>query len=528
MHCTFPRFILLRTKFILFIGAIITLFYGYILYRTSAFDEAMILRQAEQQARMLYKQVLLTRQWASNHNGLFVLKQKGTEPNPYLDLPVVTDGTGRTFYLHNPAMITRELAEYATRDGLGYFRVTSLHPVNSYNEPDAFERSALDAFDKEGFFEVTDVTRTEAGRFVRFMAPLRIIPSCLGCHAQHGYKNGDIRGGLSITIPIDWADDLIKKNIHSLILIGILSVFFVTAALFLMFETLIVHRIARLNQAMEAFPDELPDKPVMPSFFKDELDTVNSNFQQFCERLRQSSRDLLKARNQAHLAEKMASLGILTSGIAHEVNNPLGGMLNCVKTMRENPGDDELVTRYLPLLDKGLRQIEAIMRQLLNFGRNEPLQIRQVDVEALFVESIELLSYKLKGISLETDIVVKERYQLDADALKQIIINIGLNAIQAMGGAGTLSISCKEAGKELIMVFGDTGNGISETDLAHIFDPFFTTKDVGEGTGLGLAVTYTLVQRMQGTISVDSTQGKGTVFTITIPVCEESDLLTRL
>lgn len=477
---------------------------------------------------MLYKQVLLTRQWASDHNGLFVLKRKGEEPNPYLNLPVVTDGMGHTFYLRNPAMITRELSEYATRDGLGYFRVTSLQPVNPYNVPDSFEHSALHAFNKEGSFEIIDVTKTEAGRFVRFMAPLRVTKSCLGCHAQHGSQEGDIRGGLSITIPIDWADDLIKKNIHSLVLIGILSVLFVTVALFLMFETLIVHRIARLNQAMESFPDELPDKRAVPSVFKDELDTVNDNFQRFCERLRKSRQDLLKARNQAHLAEKMASLGILTSGIAHEVNNPLGGMLNCVKTMRENPGDGELVARYLPLLDKGLRQIEGIMRQLLNFGRNEPLQIRLVDVEALFSECIELLSYKLKGIKLETDIVVKERYQLDADALKQIIINVGLNAIQAMDGAGTFLISCKEAGKELLMVFGDTGNGISEANLTHIFDPFFTTKDVGEGTGLGLAVTYTLVQRMQGTINVDSTEGGGTVFTITIPVCEESEMLTRL
>jgi len=528
MRFAFPRFILLRTKFILFIGAIITLFYGYILYRTSAFDEAMILRQAEQQARMLYKQILLTRQWASDHNGLFVLKQKGSEPNPYLNLPVVTDGAGRTFYLRNPAMITRELSQYATRDGLGYFRVTSLHPVNPHNMPDTFEQRALHAFNQQGAFEVVDVAERENGRVVRFMAPLRVTSSCLGCHAQHGYQEGDIRGGLSITIPITWADDLIKKNIHALILIGILSVLFVTVALFLMFETLIVHRIARLNKAMEAFPDALPEKLVVPSVFKDELDTVNSNFQQFCERLRRSHQELLKARNQAHLAEKMASLGILTSGIAHEVNNPLGGMLNCVKTMRENPADKELVARYLPLLDQGLRRIEAIMRQLLNFGRNEPLQVREVDVEAFFSECIELLSYKLKSIRLETDIVVQGQCLLDGDALKQIIINIGLNAIQAMDGEGTLSISCRKSGKDLVMVFGDTGKGIPEKDLPHIFDPFFTTKDVGEGTGLGLAVTYTLVQRMHGIINVESTQGQGTVFTITIPICDESELLTSV
>jgi len=527
MQMRFPRFILLRTKFIIFIGAIITIFFGYMLYRTSSFDEEMILRQAEQQARMLYKQILLTRQWASDHNGLFVMKQAGAEPNPYLDLPIVTDPEGQTFYMRNPAMITRELSEYAAEDGLGHFRVTSLKPVNPGTVPDSFEKRALEAFEKQGALEVIEVVEDADGRAVRFMAPLRVTDSCLSCHARHGYRVGDIRGGLSITVPIDWADSLIKRNIDSLVLIGVLSVLFVTAALFLMFEMLIVHRIGKLNKAMDAFPDTVDDKQMVPTVFSDELDTVDTNFHRFCERLRKSRQDLLEAQNQTHLAEKMASLGILTAGIAHEVNNPLGGMLNCVKTMRENPDDTELVSRYLPLLDKGLKQIESIMRQLLNFGRNEPLQVRLVDVGQLFSECIDLLSYRLKEIALETHVDVEGQYRLDAEALKQIIINVGLNAVQAMPGGGTLTISCVHAGEELVLTFGDTGPGISEEDLPHIYDPFFTTKEVGEGTGLGLAVTYSLVQRMHGTINVESMAGEGTVFTITIPVNLDEDGLSR-
>ena len=521
MRLRYPKSILLRTKFIIFIGAIITIFYGYMIYRTSAFDEAMILRQAEQQARMLYKQILLTRQWASDHQGLFVMKREGVGPNPYLDLPTVTDSEGRTYFLRNPAMITRELAQYARQDGLGHFRVTSLKPINPSNVPDKFEHDALHAFETDGAFEMISVNKEDTGRVVRFMAPLRVTSSCLGCHAQHGYQKGDIRGGLSITIPIDWADNLIKKNIHSLIFIGILSVLFVTIALFLMFETLIVHRISRLSKAMEIFPDDLNEQKMLPSLFKDELDTVNENFNMFCDRLRKSQKELLQAQNQAHLSEKMASLGILTTGIAHEVNNPLGGMLNCVKALQENPGDRDMINRYLPLIEKGLRQIEMIMRQLLNFGRNEPLQTRRVDVGALFQECVELLSFKFKSIQIDMNIAVHRSHQLDAEALKQIIINICLNAVQAMGDSGSLSIGCSESEQGLIMTFADTGPGISENDMPHIFDPFFTTKDVGEGTGLGLAVTYSLVQRMQGKISVESRAHEGTRFNITIPVGDQ-------
>ena len=518
----FPKSILLRTKFIIFIGAIITLFYGYMIYRTSAFDEAMILRQAEQQARMLYKQILLTRQWASDHQGLFIMKRKGVEPNPYLDLPTVTDSSGQTYFLRNPAMITRELAQYAKQDGLGYFRVTSLKPINPSNVPDSFEHDALHSFENDGALEMISVNQGAPGREVRFMAPLRVTESCLGCHAQHGYQKGDIRGGLSITIPIDWADNLIKKNMHSLIFIGILSVLFVTVALFLMFETLIVHRISRLSKAMETFPEDINEQKMLPSLFKDELDSVNENFNMFCDRLRKSQKELLKAQQQAHLSEKMASLGILTTGIAHEVNNPLGGMLNCVKALQETPGDRDMLNRYLPLIEKGLRQIEMIMRQLLNFGRSEPLQIRSVDVSALFSECVELLSFKFKNIRIEMDIDVHRPHQLDAEALKQIIINISLNAVQAMGDKGSLFIGCCESDDDLVITFRDTGPGISQADLPHIFDPFFTTKDVGEGTGLGLAVTYSLVQRMQGEISVESSVDEGTRFKITIPFGDRS------
>ncbi|BHH84890.1 ATP-binding protein [Desulforhopalus sp. 52FAK] len=513
----FTTSVSLRTKFIIFIGAIISAFYFYMLHRTAVFDQAMILKQAEQQARMLYQQILLTRQWASDHNGLFILKRKGVEANPYLDLPTVTDVEGHTYYLRNPAMITRELSAYAKRDGLGFFRVTSLHPVNPNNVPDEFEKRALEEFNA-GASEVMRTTITEEGRVVRFISPLKVTSSCLTCHSRHGYKEGDIRGGLSITIPIDWAHELIERNIHSLIFTGIASILFVTGALFLMFESLIVHRIHRLSEAMDAFPEDLPDQKMLPSVFNDELDVVGENFIVFCDRLKRSQADLLKTKAQSFQNEKMSSLGILTAGIAHEVNNPLGGMLNCVKSMRENPEDVELTERYLPLLDKGLRQIETVMRQLLNFGRTEPLNSSNVDLKQLFEECIVLLSYKLGGINLSTDIAMERDYFLDIEACKQIIINIGLNAIQAMPGGGDLYISCYELGGELVMQFQDTGSGIKKENLPHIFDPFFTTKDVGEGTGLGLAVTYSLVQRMNGKIIVDSEVDQGTTFKIQIPV----------
>jgi signal transduction histidine kinase len=158
------------------------------------------------------------------------------------------------------------------------------------------------------------------------------------------------------------------------------------------------------------------------------------------------------------------------------------------------------------------------MRQLLNFGRMEPLHLRKVNLRSLLDECTMLLSYKLKNIDFINQIEVDGEHLLDAEAIKQIIINIGLNAIQAMPDGGKLTIACTMEAGVLTFVFQDTGMGIAEENLPHIFDPFFTTKGVGEGTGLGLAVTYSLVQRMNGIITVAGALGQGTVFTITIPV----------
>jgi signal transduction histidine kinase len=131
-------------------------------------------------------------------------------------------------------------------------------------------------------------------------------------------------------------------------------------------------------------------------------------------------------------------------------------MLNLVKSLRENPKDIEMQERYLPLIDKGLKRIEHTMRQLLNFGRQETLQYRRIEVGELLSECLELLSYKLKDISIEQNYKLDQEYYVDAEALKQIFINLGLNSIQAMPEGGILSIDSELMNDTLYFRFKDT------------------------------------------------------------------------
>ena len=505
----------LRGKFIVAIGAIISVSYMIFLYRTSIVDNELIILQAKQQARMLYNQILITRQWVSEHNGIFVIRQDSVDSNPYLALPSIWDQSGNEYVMRNPAMITRELSEYSQNKGLGSFRVTSLRPVNPANVPDDYEKLCMINFD-HGSVESIEIRDTPQGRVVRYMAPLEVKDSCLGCHARHGYRQGDIRGALSITIPIAWADEKMRINSRSLFIIGVISFILVSITLLIMFNTLVVSRLDRLSTAIKSFPETEPDKLLLP-YGNDEIGDLSDHFSELCHRLVRYQTEIEKTRQQTLFNEKMASMGILSAGIAHEVNNPLGGMLNLVKSMGENPEDNEMRERYLPLLDKGLKRIEQTMRQLLNFGRQEPLQLRKINVGTLLGECLELLSYKVTGVEIHQENTIQHECYVDAEALKQIFVNLGLNAIQAMPDGGSLHIRSEIVDNQLRFTFTDTGMGIAKDTLSHIFDPFFTTKDVGVGTGLGLSVSYSLIGKMKGSVEVESKEGVGTTFIVTIP-----------
>ena len=158
------------------------------------------------------------------------------------------------------------------------------------------------------------------------------------------------------------------------------------------------------------------------------------------------------------------------------------------------------------------------MLQLLNFGRNNPLSPRQVDIDEEIRECFVLLSYKMKNIQFSLSLNIGGKYCMDTEAIKQIVVNIGLNAIQAMPEGGQLRVQSWREDDRLHLAVTDSGSGIEPQIIDQIFDPFFTTKQVGEGTGLGLAVTYTLVHKMGGTITVTSQPGQGSTFLVILPI----------
>jgi PAS domain S-box-containing protein len=226
-------------------------------------------------------------------------------------------------------------------------------------------------------------------------------------------------------------------------------------------------------------------------------------------------------------SEKMASLGKLAAGIAHEINNPLGGILIYSSLMMEDLPEEDSKRGDLARIVQEASRCKDIVKSLLEFARQtepkmEPTDINRAITDGLFFLENQALFHNVKIIkNLDPFLPFVSG---NASQLKQVLINIIVNAAEAMHGSGTLTITSYPSPdrKSIILEFTDTGEGIPEENLTRIFDPFFTTKEVGKGTGLGLATSYGIVEDHGGRISVKSKVSEGTTFTIELPTFPET------
>ncbi len=220
--------------------------------------------------------------------------------------------------------------------------------------------------------------------------------------------------------------------------------------------------------------------------------------------------------------ERLAAVGELAAGVAHEINNPLGGLQNFVKMMSREPENISQNKEFLELMAEGLKRIEVIVKQLMAFSRPYSTQMDNHCVNTVVRNSIRFLDHRIKEqrITLEEHLFSGlPQIYADADQISQVIINILVNALDCMDNGGKLTIAtghCNHLKSSIHIKITDTGPGINDDIASRIFNPFFTTKEMG--SGLGLAISKRIVEDHDGNIFVDSKPGKGTTFSICLPV----------
>ncbi len=241
------------------------------------------------------------------------------------------------------------------------------------------------------------------------------------------------------------------------------------------------------------------------------------------QKVRERTEELRKTENQLIQSDKVASLGKLAAGVAHEINSPLTGILTYSSLLFKAKSDGDPDKEDLEVIVNETNRCKKIVKGLLDYARQTEPQKTLSDINEVIGKSIDLISHQasLQNVKIEKKMKADlPKIMVDVSQIQQVFINILLNAIEAMPEGGALTVSSEAEGRMVAVRFADTGIGIPEELLPKILDPFFTTKTQGRGTGLGLSVSYGIVERHRGKLEVKSQVGKGTTLTVKLPIKE--------
>lgn len=218
-------------------------------------------------------------------------------------------------------------------------------------------------------------------------------------------------------------------------------------------------------------------------------------------------------------AEKLAAVGKLAAGIAHEIRNPLASMSGSIQVLRDELELSEENRRLMDIILRETERLNGLITEFLNYARPYKPEKEEFDLSSVMMETLDIFEKGLsngQGITIKREIVPEVKVCGERERLKEVLWNLFNNAVQSMPGEGSLTVSLKKNDNMAVAAVRDTGEGIEEEDLKRVFEPFFTTKT--HGSGLGLATVYRIIEAHEGKIRVESEKGKGTVFTILLPI----------
>jgi two-component system NtrC family sensor kinase len=387
-------------------------------------------------------------------------------------------------------------------------------------------------------------------RNVAIITPIYNEPSCseAACHAHP--KSFKVLGVLEVGMRLDTVDAelaSIQERILLRVTVEILAIcifvwFFTRQFVRRPIQALIAgtHAISQmeLDRPIEYREDGSEIAALAHSFdamrvrLRDAIEEINQFTQRLESKVEERTKELEIAHAKLRHSDRLASLGQLAASVAHEINNPVAGVLNLAMLMQRLLTDNGVpperladFRRYLQQVVQETSRVGRIVSDLLSFSRRSQPHREPADLRAIATATLSLVAHKLKLGNIEVETIFPRELPLvlcDRPQMQQVVLNLVLNAAAAMqphqGGKLTLEAGTAPDGQSVWLRVTDSGEGIAPENLRRIFDPFFTTKPEGKGVGLGLSVSYGIVQAHGGDIEVQSTLGQGTTFTITLPV----------
>lgn len=443
-------------------------------------------------AQTLFDSILVTREWNAMHQGVYVPVSEHIQPNPYLKNPgrdvVTTDGTQLTKI--NPAYMTRLISELMEDNSDMSYNITSLEPLNPNNAPDSWEQQALKAFHEGKTSHYTYENNTTETTSLRYMEPLLVEESCLSCHGYQGYQVGDVRGGISVTLPyLPFQTNIAESTQSNVWAYGSMS------GLMLVF----LFAIAKMYERKE--------------------------------------QQLIIMREKALEASEAKSRFL--ASMNHEIRTPLNGIAGFLRLLQTT----DLTAHqkeYIQQMEQSSHHLLGLVSNVLDMARIEAGEI-SLDKEAIHLhEEMKTALAPLRALAQEKGIGlhlhIRENTPTyvvgDAGRIRQVIVNLVGNAVKfTEKGSVSLAVEPVDLQQEqhvISFTVQDTGPGITQESIDKLFKPFYQERNglknhLG-GTGLGMAITKEFVELMEGNIQVSSQIGQGTKVVVELPLEAAHDI----
>ncbi|MEW5729480.1 MAG: ATP-binding protein [Pseudomonadota bacterium] len=468
---------------------------GASLAHTLSMLDNQVREVAAARARMLFSIIETTRLWNASHGGLYAPVTEATPPNPYLDDPgrdVIIDGQPYTKI--NPAYMTRQISELVERQKGISFHITSLKPIRPANAPDPWEAHALTAFET-GAEEMLDETDFHGRAAFRYMAKLRVTQACMPCHAQQGYKVGDVRGGISVTMAADHVRDEVAPQRRHVILLH-LAGFGLLSGGTLMLLGRLRHSWRRLDEALAAREAVIAERTAALTAANAELERSNAELENF-----------------AYVA-------------SHDLQEPLrmmGGYAQLIARRYGGQIDDD-GREFLGYMAEGAERMKAMIDDLLDYSRvdrGEPARA-VVDMNLALDSALANLAAAIAEAGAEVGAPAPLPSVWGESALlARLMQNLVGNAVKyhRPGERPRVTVTAEPTESGWIFTVADNGIGIPADSRERVFQIFQRLHARGSypGTGIGLAICKKIVERHGGRIWVEDGPGGGSAFRFTLP-----------
>ncbi len=526
----------LRHKFLLSIVLIVAPVLGVLFTWMDMRSRDHIIDQIVNQARVLSRQVVLTRQWVADCGGIMVAADsKGAANTNYFYNDRMPTERG-TFQRFTPSMVTKTLSSYSLRENLYHFRLASLNPMNPENQPDPFESAALFHFihdNREEFYHLD--WKAETPTF-RYSVPLHMDDSCLKCHTRQGFGKGTIGGALSFRFPADQFKVATRTDRYRLLAAGVAMILLTTITLLLLLRTVVIKPL----RVLETVTDEISNGNLearvnintgdefehLGEAFNKMRGRLNHHHEIMEDKIGRATRELSEVNRELQQLDRLKT--DFFADMSHEMRSPItaiqGGVDYLKRTMKSPDNRN-----YLNIIDKNLLRLTHLVSDLLDLTRIETGKVawnyEEVDLAEMIREVIEILSLKAEARNMTIAYAGQDSIlaQIDMERIEQVLVNLIENAIKFSHDGGRIDIHTRVDAGTVFLSVKDRGIGIARANLERVFEKFHTLPSGGgvghaKGTGLGLTICRKIVEAHGGQIWAESEIGMGSVFNVSLPL----------